>query len=120
MLPLFLSIVIFPPGPCLHLEGVADAGQLTQEYRKEKTVSPLFVRGRPGLKILYDSGFPPKCNIPLLRTHLRSWDYVHRKQKKDLACHQRVSIRPDVGDQATKAIDDPVLILVGPRQVHWW
>ena len=35
-------------------------------------MSPLFVRGRPVLKIRYDSGVMPKCNILLLTTHLRS------------------------------------------------
>ena len=47
-------------------------------------MSPLFVRGRPVFKILYDSGLAPKCNIPLLGTHLRTcWTmFTQSKTKK--------------------------------------
>ena len=58
------SSVVCLPGPCLRFEGVADTGQLTLQYLEEKTLSPLFVRCRPVLQILYDSGLAPKYNIP--------------------------------------------------------
>ena len=36
----------------LHIEGVADTGQLASKCCQDKTVSPLFVMGRPLLKML--------------------------------------------------------------------
>ena len=72
-----ISIAMLPPGFCLHIEGVADAGQLTLWYRKEKTVSPLFVRGRPVSKIQNDSGLAPKCDTPAENSPSQLSDYVH-------------------------------------------
>ena len=47
-------------------------------------MSPLFVKGRPVLKTLYDSGLAPKCNISLLRTHLRSyWTMFTESRNKE-------------------------------------
>ena len=46
-------------------------------------MSPLFVRGRHVLKILYDSGLAPKCNVPLLRTHPRSCRTMFTKSPKN-------------------------------------
>ena len=42
----------------------------------------LFARGRPVLQMLGDSGLAPKCDIPLLRTHLRSCRTVFTESKK--------------------------------------
>ena len=44
-------------------------------------MSPLFVKGRPVLKVLYESGLEPKCNISLLRSHLRSRRTVFTENK---------------------------------------
>ena len=78
------SSVFSLPDSRLQVEGVVGAAQLTLSHWKEKTVSPLFVRGRPVLKIQYDSGLALSCDIPALRTHLRScWTmFAERKLKK--------------------------------------
>ena len=71
----------------LHIEGVADTRQRTLQHRQEKTVCPLFVRGGPFLKTLDDSGPAPKCNMPVLRTHLRSRRTTFpESQKKTKRC----------------------------------
>ena len=78
----FVPIVMFPPGSCPHIEGVADAGQASLSDRKDKAVSILFVRGRPVLQILHDSGLAPQSNIALLRTRLRSCRTMFTESKK--------------------------------------
>ena len=60
---------------CPHVGGVAGTRQCTPQCHEEKKDSPLFVRGRPVLKMLHDSGLAPKCNIPVLPSQLS--DYVH-------------------------------------------
>ena len=81
----------------LHVEGVAGTGQLPLKCRQEKTVSPLFVRGRPVLKILHDSGLAPKCDIPPLRTPLRSCRTMFTEsQKNERSCMDRLLCMPEV------------------------
>ena len=45
-------------------------------------MSPLFVRGRPVLKILYDSGLAPKCNMLLPGPYLRSCRTMFTERKR--------------------------------------
>ena len=62
-------------------------------------MSPLFVRGMP-VKVLYDSGLAPKCNIPLPRTFnfaavglcsLRAKKTKQRKKKLPKPCPEDVA-----------------------------
>ena len=68
---------------CLHIKSVAGTRQFTLQ-------SLLVVRGRPVLKTLHDSGLAPKCNIHLLRTHLRSCRTMFTESTKKKICWQKI------------------------------